>query len=244
MSTEKLTFAIRCLGLWIICIGQTSCSVLQYQKGLVFHRANVKSMHVEGTESGIKIHTPPMAIHIGSNPESGYLAAGPLIFPVIPWIPGIVDLVIHKQKYQVSDNKITLHLRFLNHSGWPERVSAHFIFSPDNTVLTVGDRNFEPTSVTWLKGSCTTNNQCHKEIVDCSLENGCKKEVDGRYSIVVSPSPFPYMYPECVLIYDVSMSRIVDADLSIENIVFEGSAMSFKVPIKRRSAIHMRSIGL
>lgn len=229
MNIKIKSLFIRSPILPVLCICLCSCSTVEYRKGLALDRLEADRKHVQIQEhdSGIVTDQPRLEIQIGPNPDFNYLAIGPLI-PIIPWLPGIAGVIFSHKKYQIPNANVEIRISFAAAQDGRELIPSHFIFSPQNAKLIIGNKIFYPmNSISWFY---------------CTSENKCDKLTEDKYSI--STSTATYLYPGCVLTYEIWESEITEAELDIENIEFNGKSMNApKLLIRPRSAIGMGYIG-
>lgn len=216
-----------------LCAVLSSCAnTLEYRKGLSFANQpnDVKYSFFEDSTSGIVIKDPGLSIVIDSNPDYNYLGIGPIL-PIIPWLPGIYEVIFHHQDYQVPRDNLALNVTFRGDGMFPASTlsARHYFFSVAYIKVVTHEGNSFPVDTI----------VCAPE--SCAHGNLCESSAEGLYSIVAATRRFP----ECRMTFKLPMSDLVKADLYIESLVVEGKAVrALKLPIKRMNAIQIGYIGL
>lgn len=219
----------RYVGLIYLVLNLCSCAVLEYDKGLEAGEI-INERTTFFASSFWRTERPSLFVKLDSTPKSSLLAFSPPIvpLPVIPWPPGIIDLIQHKQEYEPPAEYLAIQLSFLVDYVRRMPHTTQFIFSPQEALLrTNAGREYTPSKV-----SCT-----------CGRGNGlaprCAKTPDGKYLFSV----YSNASPECMLTYPISTAEVFQAMLDIQNLVFQGDAIDIRLLIRRGHTIRMEYVG-
>jgi len=207
MSVRRRLSSILCLVLPTTCMALCSCSFVEYRKGLGLSPESASEQQfIPDMGWYLYVKNPPLFISVRPPASSRLVAIGP-VFPVIPWIPGIIQTIRNRHTYEIVNQKVEVQINFL---GVHDKIS-HYIVTPRGVRLTIGGGASFPENY-----RCTIY----------STPGRCDELTTGQLSIWVRPSVS--WGPELSLTFKLLASELAGADLDIGNIVFDG--MSITVP--------------
>ena len=230
------TYRLILLGAGLMAL--SSCACVTYQKTVIFEKStNID--YVEGflgSKAVVEDRRVGVAMQIASSPDYDYLLiSAPVIpLPIFPWVPGIYNVSVHRDRYGFKNEQFKIALIFSDprkQKRLPKDVTraTEFVFSPRDVKLHAGSKLLSPSTLQWRFGGCRP-------------ERGCSPQSDGKFLITYAALQTALNDPDCFLTYDILASDVQHAQLTIENLAPSDKNVPVIALIKPAS-FHMGVIG-
>jgi hypothetical protein len=218
---------LRLAALLFLAMTFSSCSVLMYQRTVIFEKSPdmVFPKGFFGSKDLINFQPLGVYLRVSNNPKYDGVLFSPVVpIPLIPWVPGIINVLANgKEFHSKEDLRIAVEFwdqRKMAEGVRPKNIAnvADFIFSPEDVTITIGSTTYSPQAVKWKDGSCSASAGC------TSLEKG---RVRINYGEVKGD-----IYPEVVMSYKIPIDEIRTARLTVANLEFGGEKKELTIPMR------------